>query len=156
MKKIASELEEIVNTFSKQIASINESDFSLKPNPSKWSKKEVLGHLIDSAENNLRRFICSQYESQPPKIRYDQNFWVTANNYLSTPSNEVIENWRLINLKICRVLTQMDPQNYSKLCDTGKDAPNLHSIEWLADDYVKHLKHHLNQIIAGSFDIVYS
>ncbi|MCE2995338.1 MAG: DinB family protein [Cyclobacteriaceae bacterium] len=156
MKHIANELEEIVNTFAKRIALISEADFSAKPHPSKWSKKEVLGHLIDSAENNLRRFICTQYESQPPKIRYDQNFWVTANNYLSTPSNEVIENWRLINLKICRVLAQMPPSSYTKLCDTGKDAPNLHSIKWLADDYVKHLKHHLNQIIAGSFDIVYS
>lgn len=156
MKSIAVELEEIVNSFSEKFISMREVDFSAKPDPSKWSKKEVLGHLIDSAENNLRRFICAQYENQPPKIRYDQNFWVTANNYVSAPSDEVIENWKLINLKICRVLTQMPPQNYAKLCDTGKDAPNLHSIEWLADDYVKHLKHHINQIIAGSFDIVYS
>ncbi len=86
MKQIASELREIIHTFSERISLINEADFSAKINPSKWSKKEVLGHLIDSAENNLRRFICSQYESQPPKIRYDQNFWVTANNYHSMPS----------------------------------------------------------------------
>lgn len=155
MKSIAIELEGIVNTFSEKFASMSEIDFSAKPDTSKWSKKEVVGHLIDSAENNLRRFICSQYESQPPKIRYDQNFWVTANNYVSAPSDGVIENWRLINLKICRVLSQMPPQNHSKLCDTGKDASNLHSIEWIADDYLKHLKHHVNQIIAGSFDIIY-
>ncbi len=155
MRHLIIELEGIVNAFAKNISSISESDFSAKPNPTKWSKKEVLGHLIDSAENNLRRFICAQYESQPPKIRYDQNFWVTANRYGSAPSNEVIENWKLVNLKICRVLGQMPDQNHVKPCDTGKDAPNLHTIKWLAEDYVKHLKHHLNQIIADSFDTTY-
>jgi hypothetical protein len=154
MKEVTTELQTIVNTFSKQIAEIAEEEFSAKPLPTKWSKKEVLGHLIDSAENNLRRFICAQYENQP-KIRYEQNFWVNANDYLNAPSSEVIISWKLINLKICRVLDTMPKENHDKNCDTGKDAPNLHSIEWLAIDYIKHLKHHLNQIIPKSFDIVY-
>lgn len=155
MKHITTELHFITTTYARYIAQLPESDFSAKPNPAKWSKKEVMGHLIDSAENNLRRFICGQYESTPPKIRYEQNFWVNANNYLNTPSNEVFESWKLINLKICRVLDNMPVENYQKLVDTGKDAPNLLTIEWLAIDYVKHLKHHLNQIIPNSFDIVY-
>ena len=155
MKEVASELEFIITTFSERISEIPELEFSAKPSPHKWSKKEVLGHLIDSAENNLRRFICAQYESQP-KIRYEQNFWVEANDYRNAPSQEVIENWKLVNLKICRVLSSMPRENYSKSCDTGKDTPNLHSLDWLAIDYVKHLKHHLNQIIPKSFDIIYS
>ena len=113
----------------------------------------MLGHLTDSAENNLRRFICGQYESPPPKIKYDQNFWVTANDYQHSPSIEVIENWKLINLKICRVLASMPKENYSKMCDFGDG--KLLTLEWLAIDYVKHLKHHLNQIIPSSFQITY-
>jgi hypothetical protein len=154
MKILTTELQTIITTFSQRIAEIPEANFSAKPNPTKWSKKEVLGHLIDSAENNLRRFICGQYENEP-KIRYEQNFWANANDYLNAPSSEVITNWKLINLKIFRVLNSMPKENYAKNCDTGKDAPNLHSIEWLAIDYIKHLKHHLNQIIPKSFDIVY-
>ena len=155
MKEVASELEFIITTFSERISEIPELEFSAKPSPHKWSKKEVLGHLIDSAENNLRRFICAQYESQP-KIRYEQNFWVNANDYRNASSMEVIDNWRLINNKICRVLNSMPPENFSKTCDTGKDTQNLRTIDWLAIDYVKHLKHHLNQIIPKSFDIIYS
>lgn len=154
MKEVTSELEFIISIFSNRISEIPELEFSAKPSLDKWSKKEVLGHLIDSAENNLRRFICAQYESQP-KIRYEQNFWVEANDYRNAPSYEVIENWKLINHKICRVLSSMPRGNFSKTCDTGKDTPNLHSLDWLAIDYVKHLKHHLNQIIPKSFDIIY-
>ena len=153
MKNVTTELESVIDTFSKRIADISESELSSKPLPTKWSKKEILGHLIDSAENNLRRFICGQYETPPPKIKYEQEFWVYTNQYQHTPSKDVIENWRLINLKICRVLQKMPTENYSKTCDFG-DGKFL-TLEWLAIDYVKHLKHHLNQIIAKSFDIVY-
>lgn len=153
MKHVTTELHFITLTYAQHIAQLPEVDFSAKPFPTKWSKKEVLGHLIDSGENNLRRFICGQYETPTPKIKYNQDFWVAANHYQSTPSNDVIENWRLINLKICRVLQHMPTENYLKTCDFG-DGKFL-TLEWLAIDYVKHLKHHLNQIIANSFAIVY-
>ncbi|MBI1769990.1 MAG: DinB family protein [Bacteroidetes bacterium] len=155
MKKTTEELAQIISEYSIKFSAIPEKEFAAKPLPHKWSKKEVLGHLIDSAQNNLRRFICGQYESSPPKIVYDQDRWVISNNYLQTDSTEVISFWQLINKRIIAVLNQMPSTNYSLNCDTGKNAEQLHSIEWLADDYVKHLKHHLNQIIPNSFNIVY-
>lgn len=154
MKETIEELSEIVDAYASKIASIRETEFSAKPLPNKWSKKEVLGHLIDSAHNNLRRFICGQYESSP-KIIYDQDFWVRSNDYQHKLSGDVIASWKLINEQICSVLQSMPPTNYSRTCDTGREVVQLRSLEWLAEDYVKHLKHHLNQIIPGSFDIVY-
>ena len=154
MKKIIEELSEIVDTYADKIASIRETEFSAKPLPNKWSKKEVLGHLIDSAHNNLRRFICGQYESNP-KIIYDQDFWVRSNDYQHKGSGDVIASWKLINGQICCVLKSMPSPNHARTCDTGREVVQLRSLEWLAEDYVKHLKHHLNQIISGSFDIVY-
>jgi hypothetical protein len=151
MKNITQELREIVTDFTKKITGIGEQDFSAKPLPHKWSKKEVLGHLIDSAQNNLRRFICGQYESEPPIITYQQDFWVMSNQYQSMHKQDVIDLWRLLNLRICSVLENMPRENYSKEINTG----SLHTLQWVAEDYVKHLKHHLNQIISGSFDVVY-
>ncbi|MFZ6010273.1 MAG: DinB family protein [Bacteroidota bacterium] len=155
MELVISELRQIVESYSNKIGNITDVDFSAKPLPHKWSKKEVLGHLIDSAQNNLRRFICGQYEPAPPKIVYDQDFWVIANGYKEINKQDVITYWKLINFQICSVLRNMPAGNYAKVCDTGKTSTNLHSLQWLAEDYVKHLKHHLNQIIPGSFDIVY-
>ena len=154
MKTTIEELSVIIDEFTIKIGAIPDDQFSAKPNPTKWSKKEVLGHLIDSAHNNLRRFICGQYESTP-KITYDQNFWVAASNYGGWSKENIIQLWRLVNEQICEVLRTMPEQNSKLLCNTGKSEIQLHSIEWLAEDYVKHLKHHLNQIIPASFPISY-
>lgn len=151
MEEIVKELRTIISEYTKKFADISENDFSARPLPHKWSKKEVLGHLIDSGQNNLRRFICGQYENQPPLIVYQQDFWVTSNAYHAVPAEDLIALWRLLNLRICAVLTGMPAENYSKRCNTG----SLHSLRWLAADYVQHLKHHINQIISGSFDVIY-
>ncbi len=149
------ELRKIVLAYSQKLRAIDHATFTAKPNPTKWSKQEVLGHLIDSAQNNLRRFICCQYEKTPQRIVYDQNFWVHANKYVSQQPEDVIENWRLVNLQICIVLENTPDAHYDKETNTGKEVIELHTLSWLAQDYVKHLKHHLNQIIPHSFDITY-
>ncbi|MBA4054706.1 MAG: DinB family protein [Marivirga sp.] len=156
MKQIAEELEQIIGEYSAKISSLPEEVFSAKPLPNKWSKKEVLGHLIDSAHNNLRRFITGQYETLPPHIIYDQDFWVNVNGYNLSKKEDIILLWRLMNERICVVLRTMPADNYSKMCNTGKTTEQLHSLQFLAEDYVKHLKHHINQIIPRSFDVVYS
>jgi hypothetical protein len=145
------ELRTIVDEYTNRFNAIAEHHFSAKPLPHKWSKKEVLGHLIDSAQNNLRRFICGQYESEPPYIVYQQDFWVDSNQYQTTPAADIVMLWRLLNLRICAVLGSMPDAKRASLCNTGE----LHTLEWLAADYVKHLKHHINQIIPGSFDVIY-
>jgi hypothetical protein len=156
MQIIVQELQGLIQPYSQKIGSIPEQEFYAKPIPSKWSKIEVLGHLIDSAQNNLRRFVCGQYESTPPWIIYNQDFWVSSNNYKSANKESIIQLWTLLNERICDILEAMPPSNYSKECNTGRDIEQLHTLQWLAEDYVKHMKHHLNQIIPGSFDIVYN
>lgn len=156
MNENITELLAILTTYSARFNAIAENEFSEKSNPKKWSKKEIVGHLVDSGHNNLRRFIVGQYENYPPKITYEQDFWVTANGYQNLKQSEVIELWRLVNLNIASVLRTMDPKDYHKQVDTGKTGHQLHTLEWLASDYIKHMKHHINQIIPGSFDVMYS
>src|SRR3954462_11038459 len=114
MKDVVAELNEMVTEYSERISRIADKDLSSKPLPNKWSKKEVLGHLIDSGQNNLRRFIAGQYESTPPKIFYDQDFWVKVNDYQLRQAAHVVELWILSNEQICAVLTTMPQGNYSK------------------------------------------
>jgi hypothetical protein len=146
MKKIIAQLQELISSFPEKLSGINEDEFAVRPSPEKWSRKEELGHLIDSAHNNLRRFIVGQYETNP-NIVYDQNFWVPAANYLHQPSQDLITLWKLLNLQVCEVLKSMPEKNFSRTVNTGKATVELHTIEWLAEDYVKHAKHHLHHIL---------
>jgi len=147
MEKVVQELRELMIDFSVRLAEIPDADFSAKPQPHKWSKKEIVGHLIDSAQTNLRRFICAQYETIPSKIVYEQDFWVAANQYQNRPAESVIALWKLINTQIILVLASMPKDKYEAQSETNE----LHTLAWLAEDYVRHMKHHLEQIVPGSF-----
>jgi hypothetical protein len=154
MKTIVDDLRSVVQQFTPKLQAINQHEFAAKPLPNKWSKQEVIGHLTDSAQNNLRRFIVGQYENRP-KIVYQQDFWVASNNYQNARKDDVINHWRIINERICDILTAMPVSNHTKEVDTSKSTNEYHTLIWLAEDYVKHMKHHLNQVIPGSFNIKY-
>jgi hypothetical protein len=146
MTSVTTELRQLIEEFSSRLDSVDDVMFAAKPGPARWSSKEVLGHLIDSAHNNLRRFLCGQYERVPPKITYEQNFWVTANSYQQANKKDLILLWSLLNQRICEILGKMPEAHLQQECDTGSDRVELHSLQSLAEDYVRHMKHHLSQI----------
>jgi hypothetical protein len=142
MKQSIVELENIIHDYSPLLYKISEPDFVLEPAPGKWSKKEILGHLVDSIQNNIRRFIVAQYEEQP-HIVYAQDFWVIAAGYQQYDTNDLIALWVLLNKHACVILKNIPAGLEQKECLTG----TLHTIEWLARDYNKHLLHHLHQVL---------
>jgi len=142
MNNIAAELQTIIDKHIKSLHAISENDLGYKPSPEKWSKKEILGHMIDSAQNNIRRFIVGQYEDKP-HIVYNQNKWVEISRYQDYDPEDLVNLWYLLNKHICSILKNMSPE-------AGKReslSENLHSLEWLASDYVSHLRHHLHQVL---------
>ena len=142
MKLIADELQKITDECTPALKKISREKFDLKKSPGKWSKKEILGHLIDSAQNNIRRFIVAQYEDRP-KITYNQDKWVSIAGYQQWNSNDLIDLWNLLNRQICEILKNTSPGMAQRQCMTE----GLHTIEWLAQDYIKHLKHHMHQVL---------
>src|SRR5690348_14310613 len=98
MEKIIEQLEQIIFSYGDNLSLVTEEKFSVRNSPGKWSKKEELGHLIDSAHSNLRRFIVGQYEEHP-KIVYDQNFWVVASAYQHQVSTNLITLWKSLNIQ---------------------------------------------------------
>jgi hypothetical protein len=142
MKKSIHQLQAIIDNYGNQLESLHEDEWVYKPGPSKWSKKEILGHLIDSAQNNIRRFIVAQYEDIP-KIVYAQDVWVAASGYQSYSTKDLVALWMLLNRHICKVLQNIPPGVEDKLCNANE----IHSIKWIAEDYNKHLLHHLHRIL---------
>ncbi len=144
MREIASQLRSIITEYSGLLQQVDEKSYSFKVNEKKWSKKEILGHLIDSAQNNIRRFIVAQYEDAP-KIVYKQDSWVAITDYQNYPTEDLIALWRLLNNHAAVILSNTSQDASQKKCDTN--SADIHSIEWLARDYIKHLLHHLHQIL---------
>jgi hypothetical protein len=143
MTKTIEALEGIIPKYSKLLRAISVTEIETKPSPGKWSKKEQVGHLIDSAQNNIRRFLEAQYQSQPPTIVYNQDEWVALNNYQSWPADELISLWELLNKQVVFILKSMPADKYNNICNRR----DPHTILWLAQDYNKHLLYHLHRIL---------
>jgi len=115
MQATIDNLEKIIRNYTRRLQAIPEEEYALKLRPEKWSKKEILGHLIDSAQNNTRRFILAQYEDIP-KVGYDQDKWVALSDYQHYPTADLITLWNLLNRHICRVLSGISPEASSRKC----------------------------------------
>jgi len=122
---------------------ISEDDFASKPRPDKWSKKEILGHLIDSATNNHQRFLRVRFEDTPT-IVYDQEKWNNFTHYNKLDSEFIISFWVIYNKFIIKLLKDIPEEDLLRKCIIN-DGETV-TLGWLIDDYVKHMEHHLRQI----------
>lgn len=146
MNEITSKLKSLLSKGATYISSTDNATLTIKPIPEKWSKKEILGHLIDSGINNLQRFTEVQFEDLPYKVRkYNQDILVQANNYNHADKEEIVQLWLSINYRIVAVIEQLDDKQLAYAVDTGEG--ELKNLMFLIKDYVEHLEHHLNQII---------
>jgi hypothetical protein len=146
LKILSEKLRILTDDYYDQLTALSENRFSESRGEGKWTRKEELGHLIDSAHNNLRRFIVTQYEDKP-HIIYKQDDWVKLSAYPQWTKNDVIQSWKMINLQICAVWNNISDESKGRLCNTGRDSEELHSIEWLSVDYIKHLQHHMHHVL---------
>ncbi|SFC75029.1 DinB superfamily protein [Parapedobacter composti] len=122
---------------------ISAHEYTAKPVPGKWSKKEILGHLIDSAANNHQRFVRVQFEEMPA-IWYDQDQWVVYSAHQHTPVEQLIGFWESYNRYLAFLLEQIPEERLGRLCRM-KDGRTV-TLGFLIDDYVAHLEHHLRQL----------
>ena len=125
------------------LSAISEEAASIKPSPGKWSKKEILGHLIDSAANNHQRFMRLQLQPEISLPGYDQDNWVRLNRYQQEPWAEIVALWSAYNRHLVSVIESLDD---SALGHVWHASDGDVTLEFIATDYVRHLKHHLAQI----------
>ncbi|AEW03273.1 hypothetical protein A4D02_04475 [Niastella koreensis] len=93
-----------------------------KPAPGKWSKQEILGHLIDSAINNLKRFTDTQYFPQPyTVIRYQQDDLVIINRYQQLPLEYLLQLWSILNKQIVNIISTIPAEKlpYTVIIPSG-------------------------------------
>ena len=148
-------LNQNVNEVPQNILKFPEQELSFKPKPEKWSKKEILGHLCDSAVNNLSRFIRVQFESEPFVVNsYMQDDWVKVNHYQEMKMSDVIELWSVLNKRIIDVVSKIPGDKLAIEVDTGgaayREIDGKKTLLWLIEDYLMHMEYHLKQLGIGN------
>ena len=142
-----------------KLEAISDHDAALPRVPGKWSRKEIVGHLIDSASNNHQRFVRAQFTDDLVCSAYDQDAWVRSQRYGEAAWSELVSLWALFNLHLARVMAAAPAELRTK----PRARHNLHQVafqifpatepvtlEQFMHDYVVHLEHHLAQILESS------
>ena len=145
LKESIERLEYLCETIPPLVNAIPEKDFTDKPAPGKWSKKEILGHLIDSATNNHQRFVRTQFENEPV-IFYDQNKWNLFGHYNKLDRNHVVSFWTIYNRHLIELMKRT-PEHNLVLTSIGPNEEKF-TLGFLMADYVVHQEHHLKQIVS--------
>jgi len=135
--------------------SISDEASGRRSAPGKWSPREIVGHLIDSASNNHQRFVRAQFRDDLEFSGYDQDAWVSVQRYHDAPWSELVALWYYFNLHIARVMKSAANDERTR----PRARHNLDQIAWktvprdqpatldyFMRDYVGHLKHHLAQL----------
>jgi hypothetical protein len=146
MKTIAHQLNEIISRVYPRLQSIPESHASEKPNQEKWSIKEILGHLIDSAANNHQRIVRMQEVEHIGIFKYSQGHWVKTQSYQTESWEDIIELWYRYNLHLAHIIARVNPESLSHTCDVGDPEPM--TLREIIEGYLRHLNHHLEQIFS--------
>jgi hypothetical protein len=141
---IANELLQVVEAAATGLRSFSDAEAAVNPAAEKWSKKQILGHLIDSATNNHHRFVRAQEVAEFSFPNYQQGHWVNAQAYRDRPWGELIDLWWLYNRHLAHVMTRIPEGKLNVVCRIGPNAPV--TLGFLAEDYLRHLKHHLTQL----------
>lgn len=146
MKTTITKLESLMDQASQYISNHPENKLTIKPHPNKWSKKEILGHLIDSGINNLQRFTEIQFGTKPYPIRkYDQDQLVIVNDYQNAETMELLNFWKAINKQIIRIIERQSDESLKFEVIIVKDQHS--DLKFLIEDYADHMEHHLKQIM---------
>ncbi len=155
----ATELAMLVERVAQSLLALPEEVAARRPAPGKWSAKEIVGHLVDSASNNHGRFVRAQWTDDLVCPTYDQDAWVASQRYQEAPWPQLVALLREMNRQIARVMVaiperdRLRPRARHNLGEIAfrpvpPDVPA--TLDWFMRDYVDHFKHHLRQLVAAT------
>jgi len=161
MDEFLSEFKHTIEDARRRLLLIADEDARVGP-PNRWSAKQIVGHLIDSAANNHQRFVRAQFKEDLVFPGYEQDAWVEVQRYNEESWPNLIDLWSTYNLHLAHVISTMNEGVLTR----SRNEHNLDQIAWktvptntpttldyFVRDYVGHLRHHLSQIFASQSDL---
>ena len=147
MKDLSEQLLRVVETAEPKLRKISELESAKPALPGGWSRKQVLGHLIDSASNNHQRFLRAALQPSLDFPRYDQDGNIRVQAPQEADWSLLVSLWAAYNRYLAHIIARLPAAKLETVCRIGSDEPV--TLDFLANDYVTHLVHHLSQIGAA-------
>jgi len=148
MKELSEKLISVIDAAEPRLRQVSEPESEKPVLSGGWSRKQVIGHLIDSASNNHQRFVRAAQQSSLDFPGYDQD----GNIRLQAPQEAdwllLISLWAAYNRYLAHIIARLPESKLETPCRIGSGAPV--TLEFIATDYLRHLVHHLTQIGAAS------
>ena len=127
-----------------RLEAISDADARLPRTGRNWTRKQELGHLLDSAANNHVRIANTALHDDWHDPGYDQNLWVALHDYGSLPWAVLVRHWADANLLLAHLVDRIPRDRLGHRCTVGTN--ETMTLEELIADYVRHMEHHLAQL----------
>lgn len=153
-----SRLRAVVDAAEPRLRAIPDEATTIRPAPDKWSPREIVGHLIDSASNNHQRFVRARWMNDLVFEAYEQDGWVEAGDYQGAPWLELIVLLAGFNRQIARVMASVPEEirtraqvrhNLDRVAWQTLPPSHPATLDYFMSDYVGHLEHHLRQVLGS-------
>lgn len=147
--ELAEELEQLIDVAAVELGSQPAEPTAQRPRPESWSKREILGHLIDSAANNHQRFVRAQQVDELDFPPYDQEAWVACQRYEQCDWHELVALWVAYNRHLAHVLRVMPHDQLDTKWNVYRNGVlQAVPLSTVAEEYLAHMRHHLQQLTA--------
>jgi hypothetical protein len=144
MEELSKQLLDVVDTAEIELRKIGQAQSTAPILPGGWSRKQVLGHLIDSASNNHQRFVRAALQTSLEFPGYDQNGNVSIQVPQEADWSLLVSLWAAYNRYLAHIIARLPASKLETVCRIGSGEPV--TLGFLATDYVTHLVHHLKQV----------
>jgi hypothetical protein len=145
MQTVAQELVEIIERVTPMLESLaSDQSLAARSDPKKWSRKEILGHLIDSACNNQQKFVRMMQQPALDFPGYRQDDWVAVQNWANADWKGMVSLWAAYNRHLAYLISTVSPDRLNNTIRIEGVGP--FTLAFVMSDYVEHLKHHLRQM----------
>lgn len=142
------------------LRAISEADSARHPASGKWSPRQIMGHLIDSASNNHQRFVRAVWQDDLVFPGYSQEKWVVLQRYQDAAWSELLDLWLAFNRHIATVMSAIPEDvrlrvharhNLDELAMRAPQGAGQATLDYFMSDYVDHLEHHVRQILGSAW-----